>query len=211
MPPSGNKELSLYETCVLLLPFTAAYFVLLMPRAAFPSTFSNIWDRYFIPLIVVAVILLLRLLKEKTQSVPVICYAALVLFSFFSIAGTHDLFTAYRATASARAELEAAGIAPRTISGPWEEDASNQIDVQGYLNDDRLENPPGSYKWPFHPPLEDCGYWFGPQVLALHFQFALVVERDRCLVPTQFPDVTYTTWLPPYHHSIYLERYPGTP
>jgi hypothetical protein len=206
---SRNGELSLYETCVLTLPFAAAYLALLLPRAAFPSTFSNVWDRYYMPLVAVAVILLLRLLKEKTQPVPVICYATLVLFSFFSIAGTHDLFTAYRATASARAELEAAGVAPRNISGPWEEDAANQINVQGYLNDDRLENPPGSYQWPIHPPLEDCEYWFGPLVPALHFQYALVVERLTCLVPTQFPDVTYTTWLPPYHHSIYIERNPG--
>lgn len=207
-PLSRSNELSLYETCVLILPFSAAYFGLLMPRAAFPSTFSSVWDRYYLPLITFAVILLLRLLKEKTRSVPVVCYATLLLFSFFSIAGTHDLFTTYRATAAARARLESAGISPLTISGPWEEDGSNQIDLQGYLNDDRLENPPGSYQWQYHPPLEDCGYWFGPLVPALHFQYVLTADKLKCLVPSQFPDMTYTTWLPPYQHTIYFERNP---
>jgi hypothetical protein len=208
-PLSRSNELSLCETCVLTLPFSAAYFVLLIPRASFPSTFSNVYDRYYLPLITVAVILLLRLLKEKTHSVPVVCYVTLLLFSFFSIAGTHDLFSAYRATAAARARLVAAGIAPIKISGPWEEDGSNQIDLQGYLNDDRLENPRGTYQWLYHPPLEDCVYWFGPLLPAMHFQYVLTAERQKCLVPSQFPDQTYTTWLPPFQHTIYLERNPS--
>jgi len=203
---SHGEELSLYETCVLVLPFTLVYFSLLMPRAAFPSTFSDVWDRYFIPLIFVATLLLLRLLKERQREIPVTCYAMLLLFSFFSIAGTHDLFVAYRAVASVRAGLKANGIPLATVSGPWQEDGGNQIDAAGYMNDDRIQNPPGAYRYSPVYPLSYCRYWLGPMIPALHFDYVLTVEKLKCLIPTQYPTVTYRTWLPPFDHSIYTER-----
>jgi hypothetical protein len=206
--PSGSNELSLRETCVLVLPFSAIYFALLLPRAAFPFIFSDVWDRYFIPLIFVAVLLLLRLMKDWRREVPVSCYAVLLIFSFFSVAGTRDLFTTYRAIASIRSDLKAHGVDLTTVSGPWEEDGANQINAQGYLNDDRLKNPPGAYQLTLDPPLDQCHYWFGPLLPALHFQYVLTVQRLKCLVPSQYPDVTYTTWLPPFRRTIYIERNP---
>jgi len=215
--PAPRKELTLYETCVLLLPYSLIYFALLSPRAVFPTTYSDVFDRYYLPLILTAVILLLRLLKERQREVPVSCYAVLLIFSFFSIAATHDLFCAFRATASARAELETNGIAPSTISGPWEEDGANQINAQGYINDDRIENPPGAYHPVQEYPPEECNYHFecyyrfATLVPALHFQYVLTVEKLQCLVPSQYPDVTYSTWLPPFQHTIYIERKPESP
>lgn len=201
---ANNKELSFYESCILLLPFSAVYFLLLLPRAAFPSTFADVFDRYYLPLIMTAVILLLRLLKQESRLVPASCYGVLLLFTFFSITATHDLFAAYRATARVRAQLQADGIAPQDISGPWQEDGSNQILAQGFLNDDRLPN----YHRPPHPLLENCRYWFGPLVPALHSHYVLTIEKLKCLQPTQYPTTTYTTWLPPYHRDIYVERNP---
>jgi hypothetical protein len=204
--PSRHGELSLYETCVLVLPFSLVYFCLLLPRASFPTTFSDVWDRYFLPLILVAVLLLLRLLKERQRKIPVSCYAMLLLYTFFSVAATHDMFVGYRAIASVRAGLKANGISLATVSGPWQEDGANQIDAQGYLNDDRVKNPAGAYQFDPDPPLANCAYWFGPLVPALHLQYVLTLEKLHCLLPTQYPPVTYTTWLPPFSYTIYVER-----
>jgi hypothetical protein len=118
------------------------------------------------------------------------------------------LFSTYRASAAARSEIEAAGVSPSNISGPWQEDGSNQILAQGYINDDRLENPPHAFQKPLHPELEKCDYWYAPLVPALHFRYVLTVEKLKCLTPSQFPDVTYTTWLPPYQRTVYVERNP---
>lgn len=186
---SHRNELSPYETCVLILPFSVAYFCLLLPRAAFPSVFSAVWDRYFTPLIFVAVLLLLRLLKERQREIPVTCYAVLLLFSFFSVAATHDLFVTYRTIASIRAHMQATGVAPAVISGPWEEDGANQINLQGYLNDPRIRNPPDAYhrvmsysgdQCNFH---FECYYEFSELLPALHFRYVLTVEKLGCLVP----------------------------
>lgn len=199
-----TQEVSLYESAVLLVPFLIVYFLLLMPRAAFPSLFSDVFDRYYLPCIAAALILLLRLLRYESRLIPVSGYAVLLLFSFFSITGTHDVFAAYRAIARTRGQLQATGIRPLEISGPWEEDGGNQIDAQGFLNDPRL----AGYRQTPHPPLEDCFYWFGPLVPALHPNYVLTVEKLKCLVPSQFRDVTYTTWLPPFRRTIYIERNP---
>jgi hypothetical protein len=59
-----------------------------------------------------------------------------------------------------------------------------------------------------HPELEKCDYWYAPLVPALHFRYVLTVEKLKCLTPSQFPDVTYTTWLPPYQRTVYVERNP---
>ena len=202
-------ELTLRETLVLLLPLTAAYLLLLLPRAAFPSSFSDVYDRYYLPLIAVAVIILLRLLREKTPELPAISYVVLLFFSFFSITATHDLFSAFRTVAGVRAMLQAHGIPSTTISGPWEVDTANQIEAQGYTNDDRIEVPVGAYQKPAHPPLEDCKYVLGSQLPALHFNYVLTVEKLKCLAPSEFPDVTYSAWLPPYSRTIYIERNPN--
>lgn len=202
-----KKALTLYETCVLILPFMAVYSLLLFPRAAFPSTFTDVFDRYYLPLIMAAIILLLRLLRKESPVIPVTCYTVLLLFSSFSIADTHDLFVAYRATAHARSQLEAAGIQSADISGPWQEDGANQILAQGYLNDDRLKN----YQKLEHPELKSCHYWFGPLVPALHSHYVLTIEKLTCLTPSQYPDITYTTWLPPFQRTIYVERNPELP
>jgi hypothetical protein len=210
-PPENKEagELSLFETCVLALPFCIAYFALLLPRAAMHQLFSDVFDRYYLPLNMLAVLLLLRLFRRETKGqLPLTCYLILSFFSLFAVAATHDTFTGYRATARARAEVETAGVPGAALSGPWETDGANQIQAQGYLNDKRLENPPGAYRKMEHPQLETCFYWFSPLLPALHFKYVLTISRLKCLQPSAFPDVTYTTWLPPYTRTIYVERNP---
>ncbi|HEY4010280.1 MAG TPA: hypothetical protein VGM11_09040 [Acidobacteriaceae bacterium] len=209
---ANPTTLTLRETATLILPSFIAYFALLLPRSAFPSTFSDIYDRYFLPLIMLAVILLLSLYERQIRKpLPLTCYAVLFFFTFFGICGTHDLFAGFRACARARALVEARGIASTDISGPWEQDAQMQIDAQGYLNDERITNPPGAYRVVPHPLLGDCPYWFGPLLPALHTHYVLTITHLSCVQPSSFPDYTFSTWLPPYKRAIYIERVPGQP
>ena len=59
---------------------------------------------------------------------PAVFYAILALFTCFAVAGTH---------------------------GGIEYDGWTQIETQGYLNDPRLINPPGSYHAPVYT-IRDC-------------------------------------------------------
>jgi len=209
---SADGALGMRETLVMLVPFSMAYLALLLPRAAFPSAFSNIYDRYFVPLIVMSVILLLRLYQDQVgENLPLSCYATLFLFTFFSVAGTHDVFTGYRAILRTVDELKASHIPGSSISAGWEYDSWNQLEAQGYVNDDRLVNPPGSYHAMQHPLFESCDYVFGTLSPAVHPRFVLVTRPVECLAPSTFPPVPYKTWLPPYERMVYVQRNPLEP
>ncbi|MCU1225598.1 MAG: hypothetical protein JWQ42_3691 [Edaphobacter sp.] len=208
----ADGELGMREALVMLVPFCVAYLALLLPRAAFPSSVSDIYDRYFVPLVIMSVILLLRLYQDQVgENLPLSCYATLFLFTFFSVAGTHDVFTGYRAILRAVDEIKAAHISGRSISAGWQYDSWNQVEAQGYLNDDRLINPPGSYHAMQHPLFQECEYVFGPLLSALHPRFALSTMPVECLAPSTFPPVPYRTWLPPYERMVYVQRNPLEP
>jgi hypothetical protein len=199
-----------YELRVLLVPFSLAYFALLLPRAAYPQLFSDIYDRYFIPLLMIAIIVLLRLWESQTRRpLPLVSYAVLFLFSLFGVAGTHDTFVGYRATMQAVAELTADHVPPTEISASWQYDGWNQINSAGYLNENRLINPPGSYHPVAHPPLERCDYWFGPLVPVIHPRYVVVTEPLKCLEPSQYSPIFYRTWLAPYDRQVLIQHNPG--
>ena len=193
------------ETVWLLVPFSLSYVTAVLPRAAF--TYPGVYDRYYIPLILTAIVLLLRLYETETKgTLPPICFVTLSIFTLFSIAGTHDMFVEYRAIASAIQQVRATNVPATSISGGWVYDAWNQIEAEGHVNEPHLINPPGSYHAVLHPTLENCHYWFGPWVPAVHARYVVVAEPLSCLERSQFPDVTYTTWLPPYSRRVLVER-----
>ncbi|MGI4757888.1 MAG: ArnT family glycosyltransferase [Janthinobacterium lividum] len=205
-PPVGVTESQMW---VLLAPFALVYLALLLPRAAFPQLFSDIYDRYFIPLLMIVVVLLLRGWESQSRrSLPLTCYAVLFLFSLFGVAGTHDTFVGYRATMQAVAELTADHVAPTDISASWQYDGWNQINLAGHINESRLVNPPGSYRPVSHPPLEKCDYWFGPLVPAIHPRFVVVTEPLKCLEASRYPAIPYETWLPPYQRQVLVQHNP---
>jgi hypothetical protein len=208
----ADGALGMRETLVMLVPFSVAYLALLLPRAAFPSPFSHMFDRYFVPLVVTSVILLLRFYQDRVgENLPLSCYATLFLFTFFGVAGTHDLFTGFRAILRTVDELKARDIPGNSISAGWEYDSWNQLEAQGYVNDDRLVNPPGSYHPMQHPLFESCEYVFGALSPALHPRFVLVTKPAECLASSTFPPVPYKTWLPPYERMVYVQRNPLEP
>jgi hypothetical protein len=208
----AGGELGMREALVMLVPFSVAYFALLLPRAAFPTGVSGIYDRYFAPLIIMSVILLLRLYQDQIgEKLPLSCYATLFLFTFFSVAGTHDVFTGYRAIMRAVDEIKAAHVAGSSIAAGWQYESWNQVEAQGYLNDDRLINPPGAYHAMQHPLFQEFEYVFGPLLSALHPRYVLVTSPVDSLAPSSFPPVPYRTWLPPYERMVYVQRNPLEP
>lgn len=209
---SAGGTLKMRETLVMLVPFSLAYLALLLPRSTYPTPFSDVYDRYFPPLIVMFVMLLLRLYQDQAaKNLPMVCYATLFAFTFFGVAGTHDLFVGYRAILRAVDQVTSKHVPRRLVSAGWQDDCWNQVEVQGYLNENRLVNPPGSYHTVEHPFLESCGYLFGPMVPAVHSRYVVVVRPVDCLGAAPFPPVSYRTWLPPYERTLTVQRNPAEP
>ena len=195
-------------TVILTLvgPFSVAYLFLLLPRAAFVVTV----DRYLIPLAAVLLIPILRYYQERVQyQAPTLSFAALFLFSAYGVAATHDYFATDRARLQAAEEVRHAGIPRTEIQGGWEYDSWTQLQVAGYINDWRLENPPGAFHKINPPNLpEACRFWFSADTPVITPRYFVVFSPMTCLAASRFQPVRYHTWLPPFTREVDVQQLP---
>ena len=119
-------------------PFALAYIALLLPRALR----MDLYDRYLLLLFPIALIFLLRLYQDRVRpNLSLACSAMALLFAAFAIAGTHDVFSMYRARQDATNELRAVGIPDTAIDAGFEHNGLTQIERFGYINDPPLALP----------------------------------------------------------------------
>ncbi len=197
------QQISWHSLIVLLLPFTVAYFGLLVPRAIA----NYFYDRYLLVLLFLAAIPVVRLYQERVQ--PRLPTAALIpigLYAVFAVAGTHDCFARFRGYLEAINELRSAGVPATEIDGGLEFDGWTQIERVGYVNDPRIPVRPGEG---FRPSVKDtfgtCPvYWVDS--FSADFRYGLGASAESCLGPAGFAPVTYHTWLQPRVNKVYIVR-----
>ncbi len=190
----------------LLCPFTAAYLVLLLPR----TLYANLYDRYLLALMPIAIILLLRAYQQwVTPGLPGICVLTLAVYAALAVAGTHDWFRWQRARITAIHEVRASGVPRTAIQGGFEYDGWTQIEDGGHINDKRIQIPAGS--WDPRPALpgvaKDCVLDFAELTPAVQPKFTVALNSKSCLLPTQYTPVRYRTWLPPFQRTIDVWRF----
>lgn len=207
---SGTIRLAEWrEVFWLLGPFSAAYFLLLMPRAYHVT----IYDRYLLPIMPIAIICLLRLHQRWiAERLPLVSVFAVATFALLAIAGTHDWFAWYRARVAAIQELRASGVSRTDIQAGFEYDGWTQIKDGGYINEPRLKVPAGAYHPDTHPEAvaDDCKLNFAPDTPLVHPKFTTVFQKIWCLAPSKYPPIIYKTWLPPYGRAIYIQEIPDS-
>ena len=203
-PAVGGDRFSWHEIGFLLLPFTLAYLVLLVPRA---MAERQVLDRYMLPLLMLAAICLLRLCQERVAPrLPAASWAVLLVFSMWSIASLHDFAAGFRARLQAVQRMEAAGIPPREMNVGWEFDGMEQITLAGAVYDHRVTYP-ASFDTDPHLPAglpAACRSLFLYNTPALRQRYFLAYDTPQCLVPSQFADVPVSRWLPPYHVHFHI-------
>ena len=200
---SQPEPISWYSLGMLLVPFTAAYIVLIMPRAA--SRTYLFFDRYLLPLQLMALIAILRFYQERLRTrLPALTLLPIALFAAFGIAGTHDLFALFRARVAAVDELRSAGIPPTAIDAGFEYDGWTQIESARFINDPHIRIQPGDS---FSPPStagDLCRPVFLDDFSALAPRYSMAYNPQECEGPTQFAPVTAHTWLGPHYTTIYI-------
>jgi hypothetical protein len=219
---SSGTNLLLSDTALfwMTIPFTAGYLVLIFTRLI-------TYDRYYLPLLFLATLALLRL-YERWFASPVswLCMLPLVLLAGYGVAGTHDAFAETRARLAAAEELHAAGVDRTQIHAGFEYDGWTQVELTGYVNEPRLRPvsayqknrlPPGlrdlrpsdRYPWRSGSGLEkDCYTWFALYTPSIHARYALASQPAYCFADSHFPAVQYRTWLPPRQNAIYISEIP---
>ena len=194
-----------YRTMLQLLgPLALSYYLLLLPRSVLRG---HPYDRYFLPLLVLALAPLLALYQDRCgDRLPGVSVVLVALMAGFGVAGMHDVFAADRARLVAIDEIRAAGYPRTAIRGGWEYDGWTQVDATGYVNEPRMVNPPGAYH---APTAADAGLTrcqsmpYTPSIRPL---YAVSYDPAACLGLSGFRPVPFRAWLAPHDRSIYVVR-----
>lgn len=192
------------EIFVLFGPFTLAYIALLLHRGAF----NDLYDRYLLPILPIALILLVRFYQQTIGGrLPAISVLALLIFTVFGIAGSHDVFAVRRARVVAADKLIAAGIPRTSFYGGFEYDGWTQIEAMGFVNSGTMLMPDGYHD--LKPIRRDmtvkpCDNRFAQNDPAIQPRYAISFDQVACDGASQFAPVPYRAWLPPFHRDLYI-------
>ena len=210
LPEAGEQIISRRDLTLLVGSFAVGYALLLLPR----GTFYGLVDRYLLPLVLFALILLLRYVQDCVQPrLPMIGVAAIVGFAVFGIAETHDALAMMHARLRAIDVLRAAGVPADRLDGAFEFNAWTQIDERGYMNDSRLQHPAGAYQEMIQtgPDDPDCELYQFDRTPVVRPLYRLSFDPDVCAGRSPFPPAVYHAWLGPHRVPIYIVAMPPHP
>jgi hypothetical protein len=200
----ASSSISWPDLMVLLVPFSLVYGALLLPR----SSGGQLFPRYLLPLVIVALILLVRFYQERVSArLPGVTIVAMAVLAVYGVADSHDFFAMTRARVAAMAEVRAAGVPDTAIDGGAEINMWTYTDRFGYFNDPKIRNPKGAYSPVEHIGNGNCRAEWHDLMPQLHSQYGLVFAPQDCAGPAGFAPIPYQTWLPPHGRQIYVVRY----
>jgi hypothetical protein len=175
-----------FPPVAILTIFGSVYFSLLIVRSAQDLVF----DRYCLPLIPCVVILLVRRWRPN-----LLAWAALGVFIFYAMASTQDNLALAAARLAAIDRLRSSGVPGTEIAGGFEYDFYVQLQEKGHINRYGISNAVNSF---------DPSKGFTP-ALKCRYRLEYAVAADT--TASRFGTIEYTSWLPPFHRSIYIDQF----
>ncbi len=202
VPASSASTISWNRLLFLLGPFILAYLALLLPR----GLRGDLFDRYLLPLLPMAIIFLLRLYQDRVQpALPLSSYALVFLFALYAVLGTHDAFALSRAKQSAVDTLRAAGIPDNQIDAGFDHNALTQVQQFGFINDPHIHMPSSGHLLPVDSAFPaNCEPDHSPLIPAIAPGYAFSYDPAACGGLSQFASVSYREWLTLRRVPIYI-------
>jgi hypothetical protein len=203
-----THSVSWNQILLLVGPFAAVYFALLIPRSS-----VQLLDRYLLPFMLLLGLGLIRAFQNFVQPYfPVVTKVLVGLVAIYGIGATHDMFAFYRARVTVANEVRAAGIPPNTFDGGFEYNGWIEVLQGGYLNDKKIVNPPNSYiSIDLNQRLRCDGKveMDAHNNELLHFfpRYGLSFYPNVCAGQTTFAPVSYFRWLGLRTTSLYVVNY----
>jgi hypothetical protein len=140
-PGPMARLISWNQVLLLIGPFAAVYFALLIPRSS-----VQLLDRYLLPLMFLSGLGLIRAFQNFVHPyLPAVTKVLVGLVAIYSVGATHDMFAFYRARVAVANEVRAAGVQPNTFDGGFEYNGWIEVLQGGNLSDEKIVNPPNSY------------------------------------------------------------------
>jgi hypothetical protein len=203
-PPAGDPStgISWKQLGVLLAPFTIAYTLLLLPRAAA----NFIFDRYLLGLLAVALLCLVRYYQDRIQPRLPLAGAVLVgVMAIYGIAVTHNTFALYRARVALAAELRAAGVPDTSVDNGWEYNLAVEIQQADHDNASTMVVPAHAHVPPPSLAAGTCPVWFYDFTPHIQPLYGVSFDASACYGPAPFAPVSYSRW-PLKPGTIYVVR-----
>jgi hypothetical protein len=183
---------------VLTGSFTLVYILLLVPRA----TTVPIYERYTVPLLVVALLCLVRFYQDRIHpQLPFAIILPIAIMAILGIAVTHNTFALFRARVALAAELNADGIPNTSVDNGWEYNFGVELQHSAYLNDPRITIPAHAYIPMIPLPASTCHVTLADHTPHIHPLYGVSFDPTACYGLAPFAPVHYSRW--PY-------RTPGT-
>ena len=190
---------------ILLAPFSIAYCLLLVPRA---SSREGIFDRYLLPLLVVALLCLLRYYQEQVHSqLPQTTILLVAITAVYGVTATHNTFALYRARVALAAELSADGVADSAVDGGWEYNLGIELQHADHINFPSITIPAHAYTPVPAPPPGRCQMLLYENTPHIHPLYGVSFDPNECYGPAPFTPVHYTRWLASKPGTLYVVRY----
>ena len=200
----NSQGITWNQLFTLLAPFTVVYSLLLVPRAAT----LEIFERYTLPLLVVALLCLLRYYQQRVRAqIPLTVVPLILIMAALGLAVTHNTFAFYRARVALANELAAQGIPDTAVDSGWEYNFGVQLDHTGYLNDPRIVIPVHAYVPPAPLASGTCDVPFHDQTPVIHPLYGVSFDPTACYGPAPFAPVHYSRWLASTPGTLYVVKY----
>jgi hypothetical protein len=189
---------------VLLAPFSIAYALLLVPRAAS----GGLFDRYLLALLVVLVLCLVRFYQDRIHTrIPFAGVLLVAVMAIYAVAMTHNTFALYRARADIASELSAAGVSETSVDNGWEYNMGVELQHAPSINFPTIVVPAHTYVLTPPPPAGPCQTWWYDYTPHIHAIYGISFDPNACYGPAPFAPVHYSRWPYSTPGTLYVVRY----
>jgi hypothetical protein len=206
-PTPASAALTARTLAVLFVPITAAYVILLLPRAT-----GLIFDRYLLPLLLFATLILVRYYQDRVRpKLPLASGLLVAIMAIYAIACTHNMFSLYRARVALAAELTAHGVPDTSVDNGWEYNLDVELQYANHLNEPDIAFPADAYLPVPPPPPTGCKMLWYNYTPHIHPLYGISFQPNVCAGPAPFAPVHYSRWLTSSPGTLYVVRYTPSP
>lgn len=189
------------QLSVLILPYCAAYCLLLLPRAS-----RGLFDRYMMGLMPFVVLALVWLYQKRVARPHWrIAFLLVALSALYGVARTHNYITMLHARLALMDELERAHVPDTAVDAGWDLNFMTELRYAPALNWPEIVHPVGFYK-PLPPVPSLCPVYRNDTTPHIQAQYALSYDPHTCYGLSHFAPVHFRLWLLPGTQSIYIVR-----
>lgn len=196
--------LSWKQLCIVVMPFSAVYLLLLVPRAGD----FHLTERYLLALLVMAAICMVRYYQDFLEpKLPLVGAFLVAMMALYGIVNTHNTFAVDRGRVILADELKAAGVPDTSVDNGWEYNQGVQLEHGALINDSRMVLPRGMYQpAPPLPPgtCEVNGHDLTPLIRP---EYGISFDPNECYGQAPFAPVHYSRWFAREPGTLYVVYY----